>query len=46
MSLTIYLDVIRGFKAFGQQVLDHLDGVVASDSNLKKAVVNHEGVGF
>ncbi|KAG0599813.1 hypothetical protein M758_12G180600 [Ceratodon purpureus] len=34
----------EGFKAYGQQVLDHLDGVVASDSNLEKAAVNHEGI--
>lgn len=34
----------EGFKAYGQQVLDHLDRVVASDSNLKKAAVNHEGI--
>jgi phosphomannomutase len=34
----------EGFKAYGQQVLDKLDQVVASDPSLKKAAVNHEGI--
>lgn len=33
-----------GFKAYGDQVLDKLDQLIASDANLKKAPVNHEGI--
>lgn len=44
-NINNHFDMARGFKAYGEQVLDKLDQLVASDANLKKAPVNHEGVG-